>query len=52
MVAHLSWYQCGHSIDDLNTHLLWCPCESECTIAHNTLGNIVVVIALESGAHV
>jgi hypothetical protein len=52
MVAHLSWYQFGHFIDNLNTCLLQCPCENECTIAHNTLWNIVAPIVLEGGAHV
>jgi len=35
-VAHLSRCQCGHTIDDLNTHLLWCPCGNEHT-THDTL---------------
>jgi len=26
-----------HTIDNLGTHLLWCPCKSECTTTHNTL---------------
>ncbi len=28
-VAHLSWCQCGHAIDDLGIHLLRCSCKSE-----------------------
>jgi hypothetical protein len=52
MVAHLSQCQCGHTIDDLGTHLLWCPCESERTIAQNTFRNTIATIILESGAHV
>jgi hypothetical protein len=27
IVAHLSWCQCGHTIDDLGTYLLQCPLE-------------------------
>jgi hypothetical protein len=51
-VAHLSQCQCGHTIDNLGTHLLRCPCGSEHITAHNTLWNIVATIALESKAHV
>jgi hypothetical protein len=36
-VAHLSQCQCGHTIDDLNTHLFQCPCRGECIITHDTL---------------
>jgi hypothetical protein len=52
MMAHLSQCQCGHTIDDLGTHLLWCPYRSEHTIAHNTLWDVIAIIALESEAHV
>jgi hypothetical protein len=52
MVAHLSRYQCGHAIEDLGSHLLRCPCGGEHTTTHDTFWNIIVVIALESGAHV
>ncbi len=52
IVAHISQCKCGHTIDDLGTHLLWCSCESECTTAHNTLQNLVVIIVSESGSHV
>jgi hypothetical protein len=52
IVAHLSQCQCGHTIDDLGTHLLWHPYMSEHIIAHNTLQNTVTTIILESGAHV
>jgi hypothetical protein len=49
--THFSQCQCGHTIDDLNTHLLWCPCEREHTTTHDTLWDIVVTIVLENGAH-
>jgi hypothetical protein len=52
LITHLSQCQCGHTSDDLGTHLLRCPYTSEHTIAHNTLWNIVAIIALESGTHV
>jgi hypothetical protein len=26
IVAHISHYQCEHTIDDLGIHLLWCMC--------------------------
>jgi len=52
IVAHLSWCQCGHTIDNLNTHLLQCIYGNERIIAHDTLRDIVVAIPLESGAHV
>ncbi len=51
-VAHLSQCQCGHTIDDLSTHLLQCPCGSECIAAHDTLRDIVIAIALENKTHV
>ncbi len=49
MVAHLSRCQCDHTINNLGIHLLWCFCHSECTIAHNTLQDIITTIVLESG---
>jgi hypothetical protein len=52
MVAHLSWCQCGHTIDDLHIHLFWCPCESEDTTTHDTLQDIITTIVLESASHV
>ncbi len=52
MVAHLSRCQCGHAIDDLGTHLLWCPCGGEHIATHNTFGATIIIIALESGTHV
>jgi hypothetical protein len=52
MVPHLSRCQCGHTIDDLNTHLLQCPCGSEHIITHDTLWDTIVIIILENGAHV
>jgi hypothetical protein len=39
-------------MDDLGTHLLQCPCESEHTTTHNTFWDIVVAIALENKTHV
>ncbi len=51
-IMHISWWQCGHTIEDLCIHLLHCPCDSECIAAHDTFRNIVVAISLESGAHV
>jgi hypothetical protein len=41
-----------HTIDDLGTHLLWCPYRNEHIIVHNTFQDIVLTIVLESGAHV
>jgi hypothetical protein len=52
IVAHLSWCQCGHTIDDLGTHLLQCPYGSECIATLDTFWGIVVAITLESKAHV
>jgi hypothetical protein len=37
IVANLSWCQCGHTIDNLDTHLFWCPCGSDHITTHNTL---------------
>jgi len=51
-VAHLSWYQCGHTIYDLSTHLFQCFYKSEHTIAHDTFWDIVTLIALKNGTHV
>jgi len=52
IVAHLSWCQCGHTIDDLCTHLLRCPCGSECIVAHDTFWDAIATIILENGTHV
>ncbi len=52
MVAHFSQCQCGHTIDDLCTHLFRCPYESDRIIAHGTVRNIIAAIILESGTHV
>ncbi len=38
IITHFSRCQCGHTISDLGAHLLWCPCGSECMIAHYTFG--------------
>jgi hypothetical protein len=50
--AHLSWCECGHTIDDLGTHLYPCPCGNEHTITHNPFQNIVATISLESETHI
>jgi hypothetical protein len=52
MVTHFSQCTCGHTIDDLGTHLFWCPYMNECTTTHNTRQDIIVIIDLESGTHV
>ncbi len=52
IVAHLSWCQCGHTIDDLGIHLLWCPCGNECKAVHDIFQDIIAAIILESGTHV
>ncbi len=52
MKAYFSQCQCGHTINNLNTHLLWCPNGSECTTTHNTFQNTITSIVLKSGAHV
>jgi hypothetical protein len=49
---NISHCQCGHTIDYLDTHLLWCPSRNECTTAHNTFHNVITAIALKSGTHV
>jgi len=51
-MAHLSWCQCGHTINNLGTHLLQCPYGNECTTTHNTLRDVIATIALENGTHV
>jgi hypothetical protein len=50
-MVHLLHCRCGHAIDDLGTHLLWCSYGSEHTTTHNTLQDVIATIALESGAH-
>ncbi len=52
IVMNISHCQCGHTIDYLDTHLLWCPSRNECTTAHNTFHNVITAIALKSGTHV
>ncbi len=44
--------QCGHTIDNLGTHLFRCPCENERTIVHDTFQGSIVAIALENGPHI
>jgi len=51
-ITYLFWIWCGHAIDYLSTHLLWCPYESEHTTAHDTFRVIIIVIVLENGTHV
>jgi hypothetical protein len=34
MVAHLSRCQCGHTINDLGTHLFQCPCGNKHIVTH------------------
>jgi hypothetical protein len=52
MVAHLSQCYYGDTVDNLHTHLLWCPYGNAHTIAHDTFQNTITTIVLESGAHV
>jgi hypothetical protein len=52
IATHLSQCQCGHTIYDLGTHLLRCPCKNERITNHNALWNIIVTIVLESETHV
>jgi hypothetical protein len=52
LISHLSWCQWGHTIDNLGTHLVWCPCRNEHIVAHDPLWDIVITIILESGTHV
>ncbi len=51
-MVHFSRCQCGHTINDLGTHLLRCPYKNERTIAQNTLRDVIATIALENGAHI
>jgi len=51
-IAHFSQFQCAHTIDNLYTHLLQCPCGSEHIATHYTLQDIIATIVLGSGAHV
>jgi hypothetical protein len=51
-IAHLSRCYCDHTIDDLGTHLLLCPCGNEHTTTHNTFRNIGTTIVLENGTYV
>jgi hypothetical protein len=50
-ITLFSQCQCGHSIDNLDIHLLQCHFESEHT-THDTLWNIIATIVLKSGTHV
>jgi len=36
-ITHFSHCQCGHTIDGLGIHLIWCLCGSECNVAHDIL---------------
>jgi hypothetical protein len=51
-IFHISRCQFGHTIDDLGTHLLCCPCRIKHIATHDTLRNTIEVIALESGTHI
>ncbi len=51
-IAHLSCYQCGHTIDDLIIHLFQCSCENEHATTQNTLQNIVTTIIVENGTRI
>ncbi len=48
-IAHLSHCKCGHTIDDLNIHLLQCPFRNEPTTTHDIFQDTIVTIVLESG---
>jgi hypothetical protein len=52
IVIYFLRHQCGHTIDDLSTHLFQCLCENEHITTHNTLWNTIVIVVLENGAHV
>jgi len=52
MITHPSQCQCGHTITNLDIHLLQCLFESERTTTHDTFWNIITTIILNSGAHV
>jgi hypothetical protein len=49
--AHLSHFQCEHTIDDLGIHIFQHSCKNECITTHNTLRNTITTIVLENGAH-
>jgi hypothetical protein len=51
-MVHLSQCQCGHAVDNLGTHLLWCPYGSERTTVHNILQDVIATIVLENGTHI
>jgi hypothetical protein len=51
-IAHLSRYQCGHTIDDLIIHLFQCPCENEHITTHDTFQNTITIIVVENGTQV
>jgi hypothetical protein len=52
IVPYFSWFQCGHTIDDLGIHLLHCMCENGRITTHDILQDTVAIITLESEAHV
>jgi hypothetical protein len=52
IVPHLSQCQCGHTIYDLEIHLLYCSCGIEHTTTHDTFWNTIVAIMSKSGAQV
>jgi len=51
-VAHLLQCQCDHTIDNLSTHLLWCPCKNERITTQDAFQDIIVIIVLKSETHV
>ncbi len=52
IVAHISWCECVHTIDDLGLHLLCCPCGNERILAHDTLWDINATITSKNGTHI
>jgi hypothetical protein len=48
IIAHFSDYQCGHTINNPGTQLLQCPCGSEYIATHDTLWDILAIIALRT----
>ncbi len=51
-ILHLSRCRCGHTIDDLNIHLLYYLCNNERIATHDTFQDTIVIIMLKNGAHV
>ncbi len=51
-IAHHSQCRCAHTINDLHTHLLQCPCGNEHITTHYTFQDIIETIVLGSEARV